>query len=106
MDERDLLDIRRRLTNGTLSITTLTDDTGVLLDMDNQQVLTLNPVALHIVTRLCKQEASLHEIAQSLSKYFDTEEEQAWQDSLEFLVQPPHQVGLGDYTGPPCSLQA
>ncbi len=62
----------------------LTEDGGVVLDIQRGQILRVNSVAAHILD-LLKQECSVAEIASSIVRTYGIGEETAQADIREFL---------------------
>jgi hypothetical protein len=77
--------IRAALNSGRLTVNTLDDGSGVLLDLDGEQLLTLNSSALHLVCSVESGAADIDALATALTERFEVDEERAWADAAGFV---------------------
>lgn len=77
--------IQTAFEQGRLTISRLEDGSGVVLDVDREQLLSMNDTALTIVEAIAAGRVSLHGLAEMLQRRFDCSSERAECDVLEFV---------------------
>lgn len=87
MDRPLISDLAQQLAD-RLTITELADGSGVLLDLQGHQVLSLNGSALLLAQTLARQgnDASLDSLATAMADAFDVTVAQARTDAGEFVA--------------------
>jgi len=75
------------LRSGRLTQTKLADQTGVLLDIESLQVLTLNETGMFLVERLCAGVSTTEALARAMAAEFEVEEDVAREDVAAFLAE-------------------
>lgn len=70
-----------------LTFTQLADRTGVLLDLEGQQVLTLNSTGCAVVSAITDGANNIEDLAQRLTATFDVDETTARQDVSDYLEE-------------------
>jgi len=82
----ELLDrIRTALDSGRLTVNALDDGSGVLLDLDGEQLLTLNPSAMHLVRSVESGAGDIDALASALTERFEVDAERARADAAGFI---------------------
>lgn len=71
--------------NSQLTVTPLADETGVLLDLNGHQVLTLNQTGMAIISYCQTADTNIEQLTASLSEEFDVSPEQARSDIEQYL---------------------
>lgn len=79
--------LRRALRSANLALTRLSDGTGVLLDMEGLEVLSLNATAMFVVDRLAVSEEDFDAIARGLAVRFRVGADEAACDVERFLKE-------------------
>jgi hypothetical protein len=74
------------LVSDRLTQTILPDGTGVVLDIDGRQILTLNATGMYLVEQLRSGADSTGELAERLASAFEVEAEVAQADVEEFAA--------------------
>lgn len=69
-----------------ISVTRLADGTGVILDLRNHKLLTINTTGMEIVSACLAGVAARDDIASRLVETFDVSETQAKSDTADFLA--------------------
>lgn len=82
-----MLEIHEALARGALTLTRLTDGTGVLLDVSGCQVLTLNETGLVLVEALQEGLVSETELMARLQAGFEVDEQLALSDIRAFVEE-------------------
>ncbi|MDX1625619.1 MAG: PqqD family protein [Wenzhouxiangellaceae bacterium] len=77
--------IRRGLRDGRLSINALDDGSGVLLDIEGEQLLTLNRTGLLLIQAVEGGADDVAELGAVLTAEFEVEPERAERDAEGFL---------------------
>ncbi len=86
--QTELLDrIRSALDSGRLTVNALDDGSGVLLDLDGEQLLTLNHSAMHLVQSIQSGCGDPDALSKVLTDRFDVDLEQARADTAGFIEQ-------------------
>ncbi len=84
--QTDLLDrIRAALDSGRLTVNALDDGSGVLLDLDGEQLLTLNHSAMQLVQNIESGALDLTALATALTERFEVDPERARRDAAAFI---------------------
>lgn len=82
----ELLDrIRTALNSGRLTVNALDDGSGVLLDLDGEQLLTLNNSAMHLVRAVESGAGDVDALAAALTERFEVDAERARDDAAGFI---------------------
>lgn len=82
----ELLDrIRSALSSGRLTVNPLDDGSGVLLDLDGEQLLTLNASAMHLVHAVEAGARDIDALATALTQRFEVDAERARADAAGFV---------------------
>jgi len=82
-----LFGFSRRLRDGDLCLTELGDGSGVILDLDGHQVLTLNGSGVVLVDAIAAGTLAIDDLAKILRERFDVEEMVAERDVQAFLEE-------------------
>ncbi len=77
--------LSEQLKQGRLSLTVMDDGSGVLLDVKEEALFSLNPTGLFLIQQLQDGEASLEMLAAALADQFQIDGAQARQDAEQFL---------------------
>ncbi len=77
----------RRLRNGELCLTELGDGSGVILDLDGHQVLTLNASGVVLVNAIASGTLAIDDLVKILREHFDVDEIVAERDVQGFLEE-------------------
>jgi hypothetical protein len=77
--------LAERLKTTPFSVVALSDGTGVLLDLNGMQVLTLNETGSFVVSRLLEGAVSLESLAAAVATVFQIDEGAARRDVSGFL---------------------
>ncbi len=77
--------VREALCSGRLTINPLDDGSGVVLDVDGEQLLTMNPTGLQIMTAIDAGAESIDEITSAITGQFEVGPDQARSDGEEFI---------------------
>jgi len=89
----DLID---RLRNGDAGPTVLPDGSGVMLDFDGHQVLSLSKTGVSLVQQILSGVHSVDALARGLEERFDVSFEQAREDTAAFLEQLTRSLRVSD----------
>jgi hypothetical protein len=68
-----------------LTINSLDDGSGVVLDVDGEQMLTANATGILIIQSIAEGRRSLNRIAEQISERFDVESDRARSDAAAFV---------------------
>lgn len=79
--------IRQALDSGRLTINALDDGSGVLLDVDGEQLMTLNATGMRLVQGIDAGAADVESLGRLLSEAFEVETERAEADASAFVVE-------------------
>lgn len=86
MDNQQLQSLKDLVTQGDLQLTPLADGSGVMLNLNKQQVLSLNATGRFILESLIANDQSdLEQLAAALSDEFEVSQEQGLSDTVAFL---------------------
>ncbi|HMB37735.1 MAG TPA: PqqD family protein [Wenzhouxiangellaceae bacterium] len=85
MNEEPITTIRGALESGRLTINALDDGSGVLLDVDGEQLLTLNRTGMRLVQAIDDGAASVEALRDMLLDEFEVEAERAEADAQAFV---------------------
>ena len=85
MNDEPITTIRGALESGRLTINALDDGSGVLLDIDGEQLLTLNRTGMRLVQAIDEGASSVEALRDMLVKEFDVEAERAQVDARAFV---------------------
>ncbi len=77
--------VREALRSGRLTINPLDDGSGVVLDVDGEQLLTMNVTGLHIMTAIDEGAESIDEVTVAITRHFEVGPEQARGDGKAFI---------------------
>ncbi len=77
----------RRLRDGDLCLTELGDGSGVILDLDGHQVLTLNVSGVMLVQAIAEGTLALEDLVAVLIGRFDVDRDTAERDVQAFLEE-------------------
>lgn len=77
----------RRLRDGDLCLTELGDGSGVILDLDGHQVLTLNASGVMLVGAIAAGTLAIDDLVKILREQFDVDEILAERDVQAFLEE-------------------
>ena len=79
--------IRDALESGRLMINALDDGSGVLLDIDGEQLMTLNAAGMHLVRGIERGAQDVASLGGLLCERFEVEPERAETDAGAFLAE-------------------
>lgn len=79
--------IRAALDGGRLTVNALDDGSGVLLDLDGEQLLTLNHSAMHLIQTLQSGGCDLEALTLALTERFAVDADPARADAEVFIEQ-------------------
>lgn len=79
--------VRAALDDGRLTINALDDGSGVLLDIEGEQLLTLNRTGLAMVQAVADGAGTNAEVGQFIAELFDVEADIAAADAAGFLAE-------------------
>lgn len=85
MNEEPITTIRGALESGRLTINALDDGSGVLLDVDGEQLLTLNRTGMRLVQAIDDGAATVEALRDRLLDEFEVEAERAEADAQAFV---------------------
>lgn len=85
MNEEPITTIRGALESGRLTINALDDGSGVLLDVDGEQLLTLNRTGMRLVQAIDDGAATVEALRDMLLDEFEVEAERAEADAQAFV---------------------
>jgi len=85
VNEEPITTIRGALESGRLTINALDDGSGVLLDVDGEQLLTLNRTGMRLVQAIDDGAASVEALRDMLLDEFEVEAERAEADAQAFV---------------------
>ena len=77
--------IRQLLSNGSLSHTTLADETGVLLDINGGKVMTLNTTGEFLLQSIVDGSETIEQLASLITQKHQIDLDTATSDSREFV---------------------
>jgi len=83
--DRAIADIRRALDSGRLTVNPLDDGGGVVLDIDGEQLMTLNPSGMCLVRALEAGAADAGTLRDALCRDFEVEPARAEADAGAFV---------------------
>ncbi len=92
--------IHEALASGRLTINALDDGSGVVLDVDGEQMLTMNATGLAIIQAIADGAADLEAVADYLVERFSVERELALEQAGRFITE------VDDTVGPVADMQA
>ena len=75
------------LQSKNVTMTTLADGTGVVVDLAGMKLLTVNSTGMLIVRELCNGNDSLHRVAEAIATEFDVDETVAALNAVTFLEE-------------------
>jgi len=75
------------LCSGRLTINALDDGSGVLLDIEGEQLLTLNGTGMHLVRSIESGARGVDELVTALTSGFDVDSARARADTQAFLAR-------------------
>ena len=87
MNADPIKSIRGALESGRLTINALDDGSGVLLDIDGEQLLTLNRTGMRLVQAIDEGAASVDALRDMLLTEFEVEAERAEADARAFVEE-------------------
>lgn len=87
MNEESIMKIRSALESGRLTINALDDGSGVLLDVDGEQLLTLNRTGMRLVQAIDEGTSSVEGLREMLLTEFEVEPERAETDARAFVEE-------------------
>lgn len=79
--------IRQALDSGRLTINALDDGSGVLLDVDGEQLMTLNATGMALVRGIDGGAEDVESLGRLLSDAFEVETQRAEADASAFVVE-------------------
>lgn len=79
--------IREALDSGRLTINALDDGSGVLLDVDDEQLMTLNATGMRLVQSIEGGADDVESLGRLLSEAFEVDTERAEADASAFVVE-------------------
>lgn len=85
MKEQPVQQIRSALDSGRLTINALNDGSGVLLDVDGEQLLTLNRTGMRLIQAIERGADAVEALRDLLMEEFDVEAERAENDARAFV---------------------
>lgn len=85
MNEDPIGTIRDALESGRLTINALDDGSGVLLDIDGEQLLTLNRTGMRLVQAIDEGADSVEALRDMLLEEFEVEADRAEADAQAFV---------------------
>lgn len=85
LDSSGMKMLSERLGSGDISMTTLVDGSGALVDIEGMEILTFNGTGMRIVNRLRQGEATLPELVHAILSDFDVDEATATRDAVDFV---------------------
>lgn len=87
MKEDPIKTIRDALESGRLTINALDDGSGVLLDIDGEQLLTLNRTGMRLVQAIDEGAAGVDALRDMLQAEFEVEADRAEADARAFVEE-------------------
>lgn len=87
MNEDPIKTIRDALESGRLTINALDDGSGVLLDIDGEQLLTLNRTGMRLVQAIEEGASSVEALRDMLLAEFEVEADRAEADAQAFVKE-------------------
>ena len=99
MGKKPITKIRGALESGRLTINALDDGSGVLLDVDGEQLLTLNRTGMRLVQAVDEGASSVEALRDMLLEEFDVEAERAEADARAFVGEVAEALSLGSLVG-------
>ena len=85
VSEKSIATIRGALESGRLTINALDDGSGVLLDVDGEQLLTLNRTGMRLVQAIDEGASSVEALRDMLLEEFEVEADRAEADARAFV---------------------
>lgn len=85
MSDEQIDRIREALDAGRLTINALEDGSGVLLDVEGEQLLTLNATGMRLIQAIADRAASAEELGARLASAYDVTPDRAEADARVFL---------------------
>lgn len=79
--------IREALDTGRLTINALDDGSGVLLDIDGEQLLTLNATAMYLVQSIEDGQLDVAGLRERMCERFEVEADRAENDVRAFVIE-------------------
>jgi hypothetical protein len=79
--------IREALDSGRLTVNALDDGSGVLLDIDGEQLLTLNASGMHLVQSIENDQLDVAGLRDRLCDRFEVEADRAESDARAFVIE-------------------
>lgn len=83
--DRAIAQIAAALDDGRLTINALDDGSGVVLDVEGEQMLTTNATGMHIIQAIADGDKEPVAIAHRLAKHFEVDAQQAQRDVAAFV---------------------
>jgi hypothetical protein len=83
--DRAIAKIAAALDDGRLTINALDDGSGVVLDVEGEQMLTTNATGMHIIQAIAGGDREADAIAHRLAKHFEVDAQQAQRDVATFV---------------------
>ena len=87
MNEESIRTIRDALESGRLTINALDDGSGVLLDIDGEQLLTLNRTGMRLVQSIDDGASTVEALRDMLLEEFEVEADRAEVDARDFVEE-------------------
>jgi len=87
VNEDPIRKIRDALESGRLTINALDDGSGVLLDIDGEQLLTLNRTGMRLVQAIDEGATGVSALRDMLLEEFDVEVDRAEADARAFVAE-------------------
>lgn len=95
MNDNPIERIREALDSGRLTINSLDDGSGVLLDIDGEQLLTLNRTGMRLVQSIEDGAESFEALRDVLLAQFEVEPERAETDARAFVEEVAEALEAG-----------
>ena len=82
-----ITELRKALQSGRLSINALDDGSGVLLDVDEEQLITLNRTGVRLVQYVDEGAATIEALRDRLMAEFEIDADRAERDARAFFAE-------------------
>lgn len=84
--------IANALSSGRLSINSLDDGSGIVLDMEREQMMTMNASAIRLMQAIADGSITLEALTGVLSRHYEISVESASRDVQSFVQQTARQL--------------
>lgn len=87
MTDTDIDSIRTALDSGRVTINALDDGSGVLLDVEGEQLLTLNRTGMFLVQSIERGSATVEDLGAGLAERYEVDVDRAVADVEHFVAE-------------------